>query len=174
MKLDRPDRRQPDGNITTMMKDENWFELAEGDHSRSGGQWDVWEATYSPVGPDGYPVPIWDKKTGTIDKKVAEYWKAHYDLRSILETNWATLGPKVAGKINVYVGDADTYFLNMGVHKLHEFLTKANNPKWTGEIIFQPMAPHCWGPGMAELIPKMVAQIEKSAPAGADLKSWRY
>src|SRR5215467_3389869 len=105
-KLERPDTRRPDGNITAMMKDENWFELVQGDHSRSGGQWDIWEATYSPVGADGYPKRIWDKKTGVIDKDVAAYWKQHYDLRNILETNWTTLGPKVANKINVYVGDA--------------------------------------------------------------------
>jgi hypothetical protein len=173
-KLERPDTRRPDGNITAMMKDENWFELVQGDHSRSGGQWDIWEATYSPVGADGYPKRIWDKQTGVIDKQVAEYWKQHYDLRNILETNWATLGPKVANKINVYVGDADTYFLNMGVHMLDEFLRRADAPKWTGEIVFQPMAPHCWGPPRAELFQKMVAQIEKMAPAGADLTRWKY
>src|SRR5262245_21729365 len=54
MRVDRPTRRDPDGNIHAMMKDENWFELAVGDRSRSGGQWDIWEATYSPVGADGY------------------------------------------------------------------------------------------------------------------------
>ncbi len=174
MSIDRPDSRRPDGNIQTMMKDENWFELAVGDKSRSGGQWDIWEATYGPVGNDGYPVPIWNKKTGVIDKKVADYWKQHYDLRNILETNWATLGPKVADKINVYVGDADSYFLNMGVHKLDEFLKKTSNPKHTGEIVFQPMAPHCWGPSLQELIPTMTSHMEKAAPSGADLKSWRY
>ncbi len=173
-KLERPDTRRPDGNVTAMMKDENWFELVQGDHSRSGGQWDIWEATYSPVGADGYPKRIWDKKTGVIDKDVAKYWKEHYDLRNILETNWATLGPKVANKINVYVGDADTYYLNMGVHMLDEFLRRADNPKWTGETIFQPMAPHCWGPRGNELQDKLVAQIEKYAPAGADLKTWKY
>ena len=173
-KLERPDTRRPDGNITAMMKDENWFELVQGDRSRSGGQWDIWEATYSPVGPDGYPMRIWDKKTGVIDKQVAAFWKQHYDLRNILETNWATLGPKLANKINVYVGDADTYYLNMGVHMFDEFLHRADNPKWTGETVFQPMAPHCWGPRGPELLQKMVGQIDKYAPAGADLKSWRY
>ena len=118
--------------------------------------------------------PIWNKKTGVIDKKVAAYWKQHYDLRNILETNWPTLGPKVANKINVYVGDADTYFLNMGVCKLDEFMKQATNPKPTGEIVFQLMAPHCWGPGLQEVIPKMTAHMEKYAPSNADLKSWRY
>ena len=174
MKVDRPSQRQPDGNIVTMMKDENWYELAVGDHSRSGGQWDIWEATYGPVGADGYPKRIWDKRTGAIDKSVAAYWKEHYDLRHVLETRWSTLGPKLADKINVYVGDADSYYLNMGVHLLDTFLRSATGPKWTGEIVFQPMAPHCWGPSMAERLQKMAAHIERHAPNGADLTSWRY
>jgi hypothetical protein len=174
MKLERPDSRNPDGNITAMMKDENWYELSVGDSARSGGQWDIWQATYGPVGADGYPVPIWNKKTGIIDSKVAEYWKQHYDLRNILQTNWPTLGPKLANDINVYVGDADTYFLNMGVHELDTFMKTASNPKPTGEIVFQPMAPHCWGPPLPELIAKMAAHMDRYAPAGADLKSWRY
>ena len=95
MKVDRPNQVRVDGNIESMMKDENHYELVVGDNSRSGGQWDIWEATYSPVGADGYPRRIWNKKTGDIDKAVAEEWKK-YDLRYILETNWATLGPKVA------------------------------------------------------------------------------
>jgi len=174
MNVERPTQRRPDGNITAMMKDENWSELVQGDHSRSGGQWDIWEATYGPVGADGYPARIWDKRTGVIDHQVAAYWKQHYDLRNILQANWATLGPKLADKINVYVGDADSYFLNMGVHLLDNFLTTATSPKWTGEIVFQPMAPHCWGPPMPELLGKMAAQMVRNAPAGADVRGWRY
>ncbi len=174
MKVERPDVRRPDGNITTMMKDENWYELVVGDSGRSGGQWDIWQATYSPVGAGGYPAPIWNKVTGVIDHQVADYWKQHYDLRNILQTNWSTLGPKVADKINVYVGAMDTYYLNMGVHMLDDFLTTTANPKWTGEIVFQPMAPHCWGPRMPEILQKMEAQLLAHAPAGADTKGWRY
>ena len=72
MNLDRPSQRKPDGNIVSMMKDENCYELTVGDHSRSGGQWDIWEATYSPAGPDGYPKRLWNKQTGEIDRSVAE------------------------------------------------------------------------------------------------------
>lgn len=174
MQIERPNQRRPDGNIQSMMKDENWFELVQGDKSRSGGQWDIWEATYGPVGADGYPQRIWDKQTGKINKDVAAYWKEHYDLRNILERDWKSLGPKLAHKINIYVGDADSYFLNMGVHLMDEFLRKADSPKWTGETVFQPMAPHCWGPPRDQMLEKMVAQITKYAPAGADLTSWRY
>jgi enterochelin esterase-like enzyme len=173
MRVERPTRRRPDGNVEAMMKDENWFELAVGDHSRSGGQWDIWEATYGPVSADGYPKRIWDKRTGVIDKSVAAYWKERYDLRHILERDWQALGPKVADKINVYVGDADSYFLNMGVRMLENFLKQTTNPKWTGEIVYQPMAPHCWGPSLPELLPKMAAQVERRAPSGAP-RTWRY
>lgn len=175
MRIERPNQRRPDGNIQSMMKDENWYELVAGDKSRSGGQWDIWEATYGPVGDDGYPKRIWDKSTGAIDKTVAGYWKQHYDLRNILETNWTMLGPKVAHKINVYIGDMDSYYLNMGVRMLDEFLKqRAKDPPFTGEIVFQPMAPHCWGPRNQELLSKIVAHIDKYASPGADLKSWRY
>jgi hypothetical protein len=173
MTVDRPTERRPDGNIVSMMKDENHYELTVGDKSRSGGQWDIWEATYSPVGTDGYPVRLWNKQTGAIDHTVAERWKK-FDLLQVLKTNWAALGPKIAHKLNVYVGDMDSYYLNDAVENLNGFLTTADNPKWTGEIVFQRRAPHCWGPRAPELLEKMTKQIEKYAPQGADLKSWRY
>ena len=153
------------------MKDENWYELVVGDRSRSGGQWDIWEATYSPAGPDGYPRRIWNKVTGEIDKSVAEQWKK-YDLLYILQTNWATLGPKIANKLNVYVGDMDSYYLNNAVEKLNEFLSEADNPK--SRKSSSSAAHRIAGVHARELIQKMTAQIEKVAPAGADLKSWKY
>jgi hypothetical protein len=173
MQIDRPSQRRPDGAIVSMMKDENRYELTVGDHSRSGEQWDIWEATYSPVGVDGYPKRLWDKQTGKIDPAVAEQWKK-FDLLNILKTTWPTLGPRVAHKINVYVGDMDSYYLNNAVENLNDFLKKAENPKWTGEVVFERRAPHCWGPRGADLLKKITAQVDKYAPAGADLKSWKY
>ena len=173
LRVDRPNQRQPDGNIQSMMKDENRYELVVGDRSRSGGQWDIWEATYSPAGEDGYPRRLWNKETGVIDKGVAEQWRK-YDLRHILETNWRTLGPKLAHKLHVYMGDMDSYYLNNATELLAEFLRRADNPTFSGEIVFERRAPHCWGPRGAELTKKMVAHIERHAPKGADLKGWRY
>ncbi len=171
-KVERPSERRPDGNIEGMMKDENWFELVVGDKSRSGGQWDIWEATYSPVGPDGYPKRLWNKTTGVIDKSVAEQWKK-YDLLQVLRTNWPTLGPKIADKLHFYIGDMDTYYLNDAVERLNEYLSEVNNPKFTGEVVFQRRAPHCWGPRGGELLQKLAAQVEKGAPAGT-AKTWKY
>ena len=73
-----------------------------------------------------------------------------YDLLHILRSNWPTLGPKVAHKLNVYVGDMDSFYLNNAVERLNAFLAKADNPKFTGEVVFERRAPHCWGPSAAE------------------------
>ncbi|MBW8894692.1 MAG: hypothetical protein JF613_00685 [Acidobacteria bacterium] len=172
MTVERPSERRTDGSIESMMKDENWYELVVGDKSRSGGQWDIWEATYSPVGADGYPKRLWNKETGVIDKSIAEQWRK-YDMADILRKNWTVLGPKIASKLHVYVGDMDSYYLNDAVEKLNEFLLKADDPKFTGEVVFQRRAPHCWGPRGAELWQKLGAQVDKGAPAGAP-KSWKY
>ncbi len=166
MKLDRPNQRLPNGSVQSMMKDENWYELVVGDKSRSGGQWDIWEATFSPAGADGYPQRVWDKRSGVIDKKVAAAWKT-YDLRHILESQWTTLGPKVAHKINVYMGDMDSYYLNNALEMMNDFLVKTQDPPFTGEIVFQRKAPHCWGPPAPELLRKMSAHVDKERAKAA-------
>jgi hypothetical protein len=173
-KVERPNTRTPDGNITSMMKDENWFELVSGDKSRSGGQWDIWEATYGPAGADGYPQRIWDKRTGAIDKDVASYWRDHYDLRAILEKNWTTLGPKLQGKLHIYVGDEDSYYLNDAVGLMEKFLESTKTPYYGGNVTYQRGAPHCWGPRDRELFDLMTRDIERNAPPGSDVTGWRY
>ena len=63
----------------------NQRESVLGSKGRSGDQWDIWQAVYSPSGEDGYPKPIWDRETGKIDKDVAKYWKENYDLSYIMK-----------------------------------------------------------------------------------------
>jgi hypothetical protein len=75
-----------------------------------GGQLQSFEAVFSPRGADGQPRPLWDRTTGKIDHAVAKTWE-RYDIRLILERNWKTLGPKLAGKLHVYMGDADNFYL---------------------------------------------------------------
>ena len=164
----------------------NRLELVLGTHSRSGGQWDIWQAVFSPAGADGYPKPIWDKKTGVIDPQVAAYWREHYDLSAILQRDWKTLGPKLAGKINLYVGDMDSYYLNNAVYLLEDFLKQTADPPYGGEVKYGDRFEHCWNgdPDQPNAIsrlryhqmyaPKILERILKSAPAGADLTSWRY
>ncbi len=181
----RPGHRNYLGHVDTTIGDMNRLELVLGTHSRSGGQWDIWQAVYSPVGADGYPKPIWDKRTGVIDPEVAAYWREHYDLSAILQRDWKTLGPKLAGKINLYVGDMDNYYLNNAVYLVEDFLKQAD-PPYGGEVKYGDRFEHCWNgdpdrPNAVSRLryhqmhaPKIVERILKSAPAGADVTSWRY
>ncbi len=164
----------------------NAYELALGDHGRSGEQYDMWQAVWGPVGADGYPAPIYDKVTGEIDHKVAEYWREHYDLEAILERDWAKLGPDLAGKIHIFVGSDDTYFLNNAVYLMEDFLKSTRNPPYGGEVTYGPRAEHCWNgdPTLPNAysrlhydtmyLPKILDRIQETAPKGADLTSWRY
>lgn len=182
----RPGKRNYLGELAATIEDTNQMELTLGTNSRSGGQWDIWQAVYSPVGADGYPKPIWDKATGKIDRSVAEYWREHYDLGYILKRDWSKLGPKLEGKIHIYVGEADNYFLNNAVYLVDDFLKTTKNPSYGGEVDYEPRAEHCWNGDHTRpnaysrlryhqfFAPKIVERITKSAPAGADLKSWRY
>jgi len=145
--FERPGARTVLGDVRYTMRHELQMEnlLGRGDSwAMSGGQWGAWNATYGPRGDDGKPVPLWDPKSGTIDPKAAEHWKA-YDLRMILERDWKTLGPKLRGKIHVFVGEADDFFLNNAVHRLDDFL-KTADPKFEGVIRYGPGQGHCWSP----------------------------
>jgi len=185
-RVPRPGKRNYLGELAATVEDQNQMELALGTNSRSGGQFDIWQAVYSPVGNDGYPKPIWDKVTGKIDRSVAEYWREHYDLGYILKRDWAKLGPKLEGKIHIYVGEADNYFLNNAVYLVEDFLKTTRNPYYGGEVDYEPRAEHCWNGDHTRAnaysrlryhqfyAPKIMARIMKSAPPGADLKSWKY
>jgi hypothetical protein len=181
----RPGKRNYLGHVPYTMEMENRWELVMGDKTRSGGQWDIWEAVFSPMGEDGYPQRIWDKRTGVIDPKVAAYWRENYDLRYIMERDWKTLGPKLQGKVNIYVGDMDNFYLNNAVYLMEDFLKKAD-PPYQGEVDYGDRAEHCWNGDHANsnaisrlryntfYLPKILKRIEASAPKGADLTSWRY
>jgi len=181
-KLPIPSHRNYLGQIQSTMQESNHYELALGTKSRSGQQWDIWEAVYSPQGEDGYPKRIFNKETGDIDAEVAQYWKENYDLRHILERDWATLGPKLQGKIHIYCGDMDNYYLNNAVYLMEDFLKKTKNPFYGGEVDYGDRAEHCWNgdhenPNYVSrlryntmYLPKILKRIKETAPKGADLK----
>jgi hypothetical protein len=185
--IETPGHRDYLGHVNTTIEASNRMELVLGTKGRSGGQWDIWEAVFSPVGADGYPQRIWDKRTGVIDRKVAAFWKENYDLVDIMRRNWQKgLGAKLAGKIHIYVGEADNYYLNNAVYLADDFLRSTTNPPYGGEIDYEPRAEHCWNGdhtrpnAIARLryhqffAPKIVDRILKSAPPGGDVTSWRY
>jgi hypothetical protein len=182
----RPGHRNWLGQVDRTLEESGHLELVLGTKSRSGQQWDVWESVYSPVGDDGYPQRIWDKVTGEIDPDVAEYWRENYDLVHILRRDWATLGPKVAGKLHIYVGDMDNYYLNNAVYLAEDFLESTTDPYYAGLVDYGNRDEHCWNgdhdqPNAVSRLryiqmyaPMMVQRMMEAHPAGADLSSWRY
>jgi hypothetical protein len=183
--VERPAFRNYLGEVFATQRDENYMELTQGDRSRSGGQYDIWQAVFSPVGADGYPKPIFDKVTGAIDAGVAAYWREHFDLTHIIARDWATLAPKLQGKIHLYVGNGDNYYLTDSVYYAQEVL-ESLQPAYGGSVAYGDRAEHCWNgdPNASnaysrlhynfQYLPLILERIKASAPAGADLKSWRY
>ena len=182
----RPGHRNYLGHVSAMVKDMNQRELALGTKSRSGDQWDIWDAVYSPVGKDGYPKPVFNKVTGEINREVASYWKEHFDLTHIISRDWHKIGDKLKGKIHLYVGDMDNFYLNNAVYSAEDMLKGLKNPDCQCEVDYGDRAEHCWNGDHTQpnyisrlryhrmFIPKWTEEVKSRAPMGADLKSWRY
>ncbi len=174
------------GDQLSTVEQQNLLELVRGTHSRSGEQWDIWEAVFSPVGADGYPRRIWDKRTGVIDTAVAAYWREHYDLVHIMQRDWSRLGPLLRGKIHIYAGLSDSWFLNDAVYLAEDFLKSTHDPAADAVVEYGARNEHCWsgdhdhpntiarGTVNERFIPQMVKHWLETAPAGADTTSWRY
>lgn len=188
-RVEQPAMRDYLGHTLITFRDNVAYEAALGDHGRSGEQFDIWQAVYGPVGEDGYPQPIFDKQSGEIDHKTAAYWHDHYDLDAILQRDWSTLGPKLQGKLHIYVGSDDTYFLNDAVYLMEDFLKTTGTPghgvPYKGEVKYGPRAEHCWNgdPNLPNAysrlhyntmyFPQIMERIQKTAPVEADM-SWKY
>lgn len=182
----RPAYRDSLGHVGTTVKETNQRELALGTRSRSGDQFDIWEAVFSPTDADGYPKRIFDKYTGAIDPSVADYWREHFDLTHIIRRDWPQIGEKLKGKIHIYVGDMDSYYLNNAVYFAEDMLKKLNNPVCSCQVDYGDRAEHCWNGDHTQpnyisrlryhqmYIRKWAEEVKTRAPKGADLRSWRY
>jgi hypothetical protein len=144
VKVERPNARRPDGTVVSTIRQEMYYERAVGPDGRSGGQWAIWEALFSPVGENGYAAPIWDRVTGEIDREVAEYWREHWDLTNHLVREWPTLGPSLTGKLHVAVGDMDSYYLNNAVELMQTALAPLEDPAPLATFEYGRKKPHCW------------------------------
>lgn len=185
-KIAQGEKRTPPGIIEATTEGTNHWELVLGTHGRSGEQWDIWQAVFSPVGADGYPAEIWNQRTGVINKDVAAYWRDHYDLTAIMHRDWKTLGPKLVGKLHVMVGTADTFYLDHAVHLMQASLETTENPHYTADFDYGVDQPHCYSgpPGSTtaeggltftqRVLKASEEQMLKTAPKGADVTSWRY
>ena len=184
--LQRPGHRNYLGHVSATVREMNHRELALGTRSRSGDQFDIWEAIFSPMDTDGYPKRIYDKYTGAIDTAVARYWRDNYDLTHIIKRDWPKLGDKLSGKIHIYVGDMDNYYLNNAVYTAEDMLKKLSNPSCNCEVAYGDRAEHCWNgdPTLPNyitrlrynqmFIKKWAEEVKNRSPKNADLKSWRY
>ncbi|HEU4532074.1 MAG TPA: nuclear transport factor 2 family protein, partial [Steroidobacteraceae bacterium] len=158
--------RNREGQVTWTARQVAQFEAVLGTKGRSNYQLDIWQATHGPVGADGYPALLFDKKTGVIDRKVADYMRERgFDLTEYTRRNWATLGPKLSGKLHFFSGEQDEFFLNLGVYKFEEMLAQMDNPRADASFAYgRPKKGHNWHlTDFAQMVRDMAAHVASSA-----------
>ena len=182
----RPGERDYLGQTRVTIEQTNLKELVLGTHSRSGGQWDIWEAVFSPVGADGYPQRIFDKRTGAIDAAVATSWRDHYDLVHIMERDWPALGPKLAARSRSTSDCRTISFSTTPSIAPKPFSNQRRTRRPTPDVDYGSRDEHCWSGDHdhvnavsrltynSRFIRLMADHWTRTAPAGADTTSWRY
>ncbi len=164
--FERPSARTLEGDVKFTMRHEVQYEnvLGLGNvFTRSGGQWGAWNATFGAQGSNGWPVPAWDPQNGRMDPGTAKGWE-RWDLRRMLERDWAVLGPKLQGKLRVWVGEADEYFLNHAVHRMDEMLARMDPPAGA-RFEYGAGKGHGWNPRtQVEMWREMQAAADRGAP----------
>ena len=164
--------RGNDGQTIATVRQESQLEATLGSHGRSGGQLAVWGATFGPVGVDGYPEPLFDPVTGVINHEVALYMRDHdYDLRYYAEKNWPRIGNELSGKLKLYCGDMDNYYLNLAVYLFGQFLNKVDSSgKQTLLEYGSPLKGHGWQPmSNAALVRLMSERVAARTPEMSSL-----
>jgi hypothetical protein len=172
---ERPLMRTSEGQVVETVQQMSQLEEVLGSHGRSGQQLEAWEAVYGPVGADGYPEPLWDKRTGVINHKVADYMRDHgYDLREYAEKNWSKIGPLLTDNVFIWVGDMDNFYLNLAVYDMEDFFKKHPEAKAHFEY-GRPEKGHGWFPwSIADFVKMMGDHVANHAPAGTSVRGWRY
>jgi S-formylglutathione hydrolase FrmB len=154
--------RGEDGQPGTTVRQMARLEEVLGSRGRGGQQFQAYDAAYGPLGEDGYPRPLFDRVTGTIDRTVARYWRDQgYDLTHYLVTRWDRIGRALDGKIHVYTGDMDNYYLNLAVYRMEEALARLG-----ARAVFEygrPMKPHGWQPFTNAELVRMMDRFGRAA-----------
>jgi enterochelin esterase-like enzyme len=172
---ERPLMRTAEGQVVETVRQMSQLEEVLGSHGRSGQQLEAWEAVYGPVGTDGYPQPLWDKRTGVISHEVADYMRDHgYDLRDYANKNWSKIGPLLTDNIFIWVGDMDNFYLNLAVYDMEDFFK--THPEAKAHFEYgRPEKGHGWFPWtVANFVKMMSDHVAAHAPAGTDLRAWHY
>lgn len=142
---ERPVMREISGQPMLSLREFIQYENVLGSsdtYLNSGGQFSAHTALYSPKGDNGLPKQLFDPFTGEIDDEVAEHWKK-YDFKLYAKDNWPELGPKIQGKIYIWMGDMDHFYLNTGTREFDSFLKTTENPTSDAVITFSAMEGHC-------------------------------
>ena len=166
--------READGRIRMTSQQRNYYELVSGTKGRSGEQLDIWSAVYGPVGKDGYFEPLFDKRSGVINPAVAQYWREHYDLLEHMKRNWSTLGAAITGKIHVYTGDMDNFYLNNSTREMELWMRSSTNPQYRGFFMYGDGRGHCFtgAPSQTDRLLEIAEHVAKHAPAGTATPWW--
>jgi hypothetical protein len=177
LSLQKPWSRTPRGLVRSTVEEVSHYEDVLGPNGRSDYQLDGWWGIFCPVGSDGYPVPLWNMQTGEINHEAVNYARDHgYDLSYYIRTHWHEIGPDLVGKLHFFVGDMDSYYLNLAVYRMEDFLKSTTGPYYAGSFAYgRPMKGHGWHPmTWADLLRDMAAQVKRDAPKDADVAAWNY
>lgn len=174
---DRPFRRSREGQPLLQMRELARLENVMGSRGRSGYQLGIWQATHGPVGPDGYPVPLFDPRTGVIDRDVADYMRDNgFDLSAHARRNWAALAPRLRGKIHMFAGEMDDFYLNLAVYQFHDMIREVAGEDYPIRFEYgRPKMGHNWHhTDWAGVVREVADHVRANAPAGADHSAWNY
>jgi hypothetical protein len=171
--VEQPVARSAEGQVVATVRQQSQLEAVLASKGRSGAMLDNWEAIYGPVGVDGYPQPLWDKETGKIDHSVANYMRQHrYDLQAYIRDNWHTIGRELKGKVHIYCGDMDNFYLNSSVYLLQQLFQDSKGPHYSASFEYgRPMKGHGWQPMTnGELVKAMARYIAGNSPRESSLE----
>lgn len=107
------------GKGTSTLRKDGLKELFEGD----GGQQQAFDAEFGLPDHSGRPKPLFNLKTGIINRDIAISWKP-YDLALFVQQNWKRIKTDASGKINIYAGENDNFLLQHSVRDFGDKITK--------------------------------------------------
>jgi len=123
--------RRPDGSPVPIFRDKGKviatfeeFTHMEDVLGPYGGQISSFDWVFSPKSNSGAPEQMFDHQTGDVHPQVVAYWHDHYDLAHIVESHWAERGASLKGRIHLFVGTADTFYLDGAAHRFEAVLSR--------------------------------------------------
>lgn len=174
---EKPFRRTREGQPLVDLRTLAALEGMLGSKGRSYYQLGIWQATHGPVGADGYPVLLFDYKTGVINKQAVQYMREQgYDLSAFARDNWPKLGPKLRGKLHFFAGEMDDFYLNLAVYRFQDMIAEVAGKDYPIRFEFgRPKKGHNWHhTDWAGVVREVADHVQSNAPAGAPVEQWNY